>query len=371
MDDAVRVVGGPRKGPHQAADAGTGRVRLIDIARHAGVSRSTVSLVLRGSPLVAEATRALVRQAMTELGYVYDRSAARLRTQKADTVGLLISQIANPFFAELAAGIDQVVEGDDQLSFIASTHENPDRQDKLLTRLLEQAVGGVIVCPAIGSGPGFADALVRRGIAVVQALRHVTGAVYDYAAPDYRLGARLAAQHLVALGHRQIVFAGGSLPHSASAERLAGFHDAMADTGLAGRQIPASHDREGGAAAAEALLALSPQPTAALCYNDILALGLIHGLADRGVAPGRSLAVIGFDNLGEAAMSRPGLTTVATNPRQIGVEAATLLARRMAQPGAPRQVAVVPPQLVVRQSCGAAAAAPSSGDRADPEHRPG
>lgn len=337
-----------------AGEGGRARVTLQDVAAHAGVSRSTVSLVLRESPLVAAETRARVAQSMAALGYVYNRGAAMMRGGRTRTVGLLVCEITNPFFAELTAGVDHVMDGAGCATFLANTGESVDKQDRVLRRMREHAVDGVILCPAAGTPASLVQRMREWGMPCVQALRHVSSRDGDYAGSDYRLGMELMTEHLVRQGHGRIALVGGTLNHSAWADRRAGFAAALKRHGLPADivlRIPLT--RRAGMEAAAALLARPERPTAAIAFNDIVAIGLMLGLSDRGVQPGRDFAVAGFDDVPEAAMARPALTTVATQPFQIGSEAASLLLRRIADPhGAPERV-IVPTRLIIRESCGA------------------
>lgn len=337
-----------------AGDSGRGRVTLQDVAAHAGVSRSTVSLVLRDSPLVAAETRERVTGSMAALGYVYNRGAATMRGGRTRTIGLLVCEITNPFFAELTAGVDQVMDAAGCATFLANTGESPDKQERVLQRMREHGVDGVILCPAAGTPAALVQRMRDWGLPCVQALRHLSARDGDYAGSDYRLGMELMTEHLVRLGHQRIALVGGTLNHSAWADRRAGFAAALKRHGLPADivlRIPLT--RRAGMEAAAALLARPERPTAAIAFNDIVAIGLMLGLSDRGVQPGRDFAVAGFDDVPEAAMARPALTTVATQPFQIGGEAASLLLRRIADPhGAPERV-IVPTRLIIRESCGA------------------
>lgn len=335
-----------------------GTVTLTEVAGHAGVSRSTVSLVLRGSPLVAAETRERVQAAMAALGYIYNRGAANLRASRTQTVGLLVCELNNPFYAELTAGVDDVLDTEGFVAFIANTAEQPDRQDRFLQRMREHNVDGVILCPAAGTDSGLLDRLDGWRLPCVQALRFVSDSLAadrgrDYAGVDYQAGIETVIDHLVALGHRRIAFVGGTLDHSAYAGRHAGFTAAMRRHGLADDLVlRCPLTRRSGAGIADDLLNRPQTPTAALCYNDVVALGLMLGLEARGLRAGRDLAVTGFDDVPEAALSRPALTTVATSARQIGQEAARLLLRRIADPQGPPERIILPGRLVVRQSCG-------------------
>ncbi len=333
------------------------RVTLKEIAEHSGLSPSTVSLVLRNSPLVAEDTRRKVQASIEALGYVYNRAAANLRGAASKSVGLLIGEITNPFYAELTSGADAVLERADHITFLGNTRESVERQTRFLSRLREQNVDGVVLCPAEGTSGATLQPVLVWGMPCVQVLRYLSGVELDYVGADYRLGMQMAVEHLVRLGHRRIALVGGAMHHSAVRERRAGFRDAMERAGLASDLVvPCPLTRRHGAEAVEDLAARPDRPTGIIGYNDIVALGAMQGLARRGLRAGSDMAIIGCDNIEEAGLVEPGLTTVATNPRRIGEEAASLLLRRIENPRGTRDRVIVPPCLVVRRSCGEAAA---------------
>lgn len=330
------------------------RATLRDVAAQAGVSKSTVSLVLRGSALVAEATRDRVHEAMQEIGYVYNRGAATMRAARTDMVALVVPQIDNPFFGELTAGADEALDRSGFVSFLANTSEMPARQERFLDRMREHSVDGVIICPATGTSPELIRRLNAWGIPCVQAMRHVFVKGSDYVAPDFRLGMTMAIDHLVGLGHTRIAFIGGAFPVSVTKERHAGFRHALRRHRLAEDVIyPCSSNFRGGASAIQRLFDDGENVTAAICFNDIVAMGVEAALTEKGIRVGRDFAVVGWDDIAEAGAASPALTTVATNPRQIGEEAASLLIRRISDPrGGPERV-ILPPRLIIRASCGA------------------
>ncbi|MGG5890564.1 LacI family DNA-binding transcriptional regulator [Falsiroseomonas sp. HC035] len=330
------------------------RITLIDVAQHAGVSRATVSLVLRDSPLIASATKARVRRSLKALGYLYNRGAATMRASGTKTIGLLVNQIDNPFFAELTDGISAALDAAGYIAFLSVVQDSVERQQRAILRLREHRVDGLILCPAVGTEPEQIAQLGKFGLPVVQTMRMVPGSVGDYAGPDNEPGTALLAEHLIGLGHRSFAYAGGVAPHSGNRERVAGVVGALRRHGLAPLEILRTEGtRVGGMEAAAQIDAMDRRPTALICGNDIVALGAILGLQQRGVVIGRDIAVTGIGNVPEAAICQPGLTTLATNPRIVGQEAVRLLLRRIVNPAVAAEAVAVPVRLVVRASCGA------------------
>ncbi len=208
------------------------KLTLKDIAREAEVSPSTVSLVLRDSPLVADATRDKIRATMEQLGYVYNRGAANLRSRRSKTIGLVVCEITNPFYAEMVAGIDTVMDRNGWISFLANSSESAERQARFIQRIREQNADGIILTAAEGTEPEIVSQLRAWRMPFVQALRRIGDDAGDYVGPDYRLGMSLAVEHLIALGHKRIAFIGGARRTSALRERLAGYRHAMKRHGM-------------------------------------------------------------------------------------------------------------------------------------------
>jgi LacI family transcriptional regulator len=302
---------------------------------------------------VAESTRIKVRGTLEELGYVYNRSAASMRAARSKTVGLLIPGLSNPFFAELAAGVDQILDEAGLALFLSDSNESVAKQERAILRMREHGADGIIVCPAVGTPKDLISRLNAWKFPIVQALRHVSPQG-DYVSADYEIGMDRATEHLIRLGHRRIAFVGGEHMHSAYRERRNGFVACMHRHGLsADRIVKTPLTRQAGMDAIAMLLEQDEPATAVFCFNDVVAFGILLGLSDRGLKAGADLAVVGFDDVMEASLSRPLLTTVATMPNQIGRDAARLLVRRIADPHGPPEQVILPTRLVVRESCGA------------------
>ncbi|SDG18172.1 LacI family DNA-binding transcriptional regulator [Pelagibacterium luteolum] len=330
------------------------RPTLMDVAKKAGVSRATASLVVRKSPLVGAETRAAVEAAMIDVGYVYNVGAAGMRAARSRTIGVIIPNLSNPFFGVLLAGIDRIVDGAGLATFIAHSGESPAKQDGFVTRMREHGVDGLIVCPAAGTGDDFVPRLKRWGMPVVEALRTVGGGAVDYAGMDQRGGMDGAVARLAELGHDRVGFVTANLYHSAHDERLVAFRAAMARHGLqAVTEIEIAPTHAEAAALAARMAGAADAPTAWICHNDVIGLGLHWGFSDHGVVPGRDVSLIGFDNVAETDLVRPGLASVATEPGEIGVLAARLLLRRIETPDADVEILTVPTHFVERASVGA------------------
>lgn len=334
------------------------RVTLTDIARACRVSRATVSLVLRGSPLPADDTRALVEAELKRQGYVYNRAAANLRQQRSSSVALVVNDLSNPFFAEFAAGVDEALGSAGFVTLLGSTGESPERQQRVLGSLMEHGPAGVILSPAEGSD-GAALGEVLGGHTPVLVFNreprdvHWSASHWDYLALDNRRGAALATRHLLEQGHRRIAFFGGHADSSSCRERRRGYSEALADADIEPQPhwlVETAPTRLAAAAHTPALFDREPAPTAAVCYNDAVALGLMLGLAARGLHAGRDFAVTGFDDIPEAAVNTPPLTTLATDPRGRGRQAAGRILERVRRPDADAVRGIVPVRLVIRAS---------------------
>jgi len=332
-----------------------GPVTLLDVARHVGVSRATVSLVLRDSPLVAEATRARVLAGFAALGYVYNRRAASLRSKRTHTVGVVVNDITNPYFATMVRSLEAMLNRHGFIAFLSNSDESVERQMWFLEVAREHDIEGIVVCPAEGTtAPDFRRVL-DWGIPCVFASRYVAGLEVDYVGPDNRRGMQVATAHLIALGHRRIALIGGNLLSSTGSDRQAGYLAALQAARIArddGLIMPARLTREEGRRIITELLRAKRPPTAAVCGNDIVAFGVMLGLRAAGKEPGRDFAVMGFDDIPEASLWVPPLSTIQIRQDAIGEAAAELLLERLADPA--RRVArvVTEPSLVIRQSCG-------------------
>jgi len=339
----------------EAADR-VGRVTIVDVARRAGVSKSTVSLVLSGSQLVAEATRVRVNEAMQALGYVYHRGAASLRAASSDLVGMIMSDLNNPFFAELTAGIEDALFQRGFTPILANTSDDTARQAQVLKAMQEHNVAGIIMSPARGSDTWTLAQQWPSHIPAVITMRRLIGSSLPYIGPDNQKGERAAVEHLLRLGHRRIAFVGGDQSMATQTERVAGWRDALNGWGLAAEEsliFETLPTREGGRLGVELALAQANPPTAFVCFNDIVAMGATRALALRGITVGRDIAVVGFDDIIDAEHNAPPLTTVSADTREMGMRCAEGLLGLIRHEDPAGLSFAGDARLIVRESCGA------------------
>jgi len=330
------------------------RVTIQDVARAARVHASTVSRALnpRTTQLVTPLVADRVRSVAGRLGYVPDPVAAGLRTRRTATVGVLIPDIANPFFPPLLRGIESTLGEAGYTAIIANTDNDPDRARQALERLAARRVDGMILATVTRD-----DALVERcrtlGLPVVLVNRGADAAEASAVINDDARGIALAVAHLVALGHRRIGHLAGPGAFSTGATRRASFVASMRARGLGSADAvveAAAYSIEAGLAAAEALLDRHPGLTAIVAANDLLALGCYDALARRGLACPADVSVTGFNDMPFADRFAPPLTTVRIAHRALGSGAAELLLAEIENPRLRRTRVRLEPDMVVRGS---------------------
>jgi DNA-binding LacI/PurR family transcriptional regulator len=329
------------------------RVTLIDVARHCGVSRATVSLVLNDSPLVAATTRDRVQKAMTELGYVYNRAAATLRTHRSDAIGVVLTNITNPYFAEFAAGLQDILTGSGTVPLLAVSNEDRELQHRLVTSLVERNVDGIVLVPAHGTKE--ADLPDLLGTPLVLMARRMVGVDVDYVGAQNRDGGYAAAEHLLSHGCRNIAFVGGFADSSAREERAGGVAAFLRERGLsldAERSVSCDPLRLQAGTTAFRLLTDHPEVDGIVCFSDVVAFGVLDAAADLGRVIGTDVRVIGFDDVHDAGLNRPSLSSVAVPARETGRRAAQLVLERARGATRPTVREEFPVKLEPRETCG-------------------
>lgn len=330
-------------------------ITLAQVAERAGVSTATVSMVLRNRGRISQATRERVLKALDETGYVYNQTAANLRNRSSNQVGLLLHDITNPFYGEMTAGMSHEMERHDLLLFLANSEESGERQQKFVDSLMRNNACGMVLCAARETPQSFFDGLKRRNIPAIMVVRPMSDPDFDFVGTDNFLGTQMATAHLLKQGHRHIAFIGGSDRSGTRAQRIGGFTSKLLENGIAPNAewiVASQASQSDGARVAEELLHRYPQITAAVCYQDIVALGVMQALRKMGREPGRDFALVGFDDISEAALVQPALTTVSVAAKEIGRKAGELLYSRIQGNDEPPKRIILPPALVIRQSCG-------------------
>jgi DNA-binding LacI/PurR family transcriptional regulator len=334
---------------------------LKDVAKRAGVSIKTVSNVVNGYPHVAPDTRARVQGAIAELGYRPNVAARQLRGGRSGVIALALPDLQSAYFAELAGFIVRAAEQRHWTVLIDQTGGVADRERGLATRLRRHLVDGLIFSPLAVAGEDLA--VDATGTPMVLLGERIWHGPADHVAIDNMAAAADATRHLCELGRRRIAAIGAQEgPGAASAQqRLAGYRAALAE---AGRPSPpeliahvAEFHRADGAAAMARLLDAEDPPDAVFCFNDLLAIGAVRTLLDRGYAVPGDVAVIGFDDIEDGRFSTPTLSTVSPGTDRIARLAVDLLAERLevsadspgAVPPAPRELRVEH-RIVVRES---------------------
>lgn len=335
--------------------ASTGKVTLQRLALELGLSTATISLALRDSPVVAEATRLKVQDVARSRGYVANRGAASLRTARTNIVGVGLHDIINPSFTELLAAMEEALSAAGKTVLLGVGQEDVARQTRILGTLAEYRPDALIVSPAMGTGIEDLRALANSGVPIVQVTREVEGSGFDFAGSDDVTGVALAVSHLAELGHTRIAMIGGFEAASTGRRRLAGYQAGLARHGLPYDPTlwaPGRGTREQGRLLVESLLAVPEPPTAAVCFNDLCAFGALMGVQAAGLTVGTDFSIVGYDDIGEAAMWHPPLTTVFTQIPQYAAEAARLVLARIAEPQRPVERFLTTPRLVLRASTG-------------------
>jgi len=343
-------------GPGPTLGAPSKRRSIRDVAELAGVSVGTVSNVLNKPALVAEETRTKVEAAIASLGFVRNGSARQLRAGTSRTVGAIVLDISNPFFTDVARGIEDRLAEDDHILILASSDERPDKERRYLRLLEEQGVQGVLVSPA-EDDLGWLDQTQARGTAVVLLDRPSPADSICSVAVDDIKGGELAAAHLVSLGHRRIGFVNGSPKIRQCADRRKGVKKALRSAGLPltpslVEVTVSSLNADGGEEALDRLLQLRDPVTAIVCVNDLTALGVLRGLRRHDIKVPDDMAVVGYDDVEFAAVLQPPLTSIRQPRYQIGRAAAELL---LAEAGARthrHEQVLFQPELIVRESSG-------------------
>lgn len=323
---------------------------IKDVARHAGVSYTTVSHVLNKTRPVSCDARQRVLAAAEALHYVPSALARSLRSKATGSIGLIIPNNTNPYFSEVARGIEDCCYAAGYSVILCNSDDDPAKQRDYLNVLLTKRCDGLIVA-TLAQTDG--ELLRKMKVPTVLLDRAPKELSIDLVAVDNTAGGVLAAQHLLALGRRRIACIAGPQGLDISEERVAGMRRALADAGMT---LPeqllryADFTSAGGYEAARALLSRGEVPDAIFCCNDLMAIGTLRAAAELGIAVPQALSVVGFDDIDLARFVHPPLTSVAQNTRRLGQLTAQCLLARIADPARPIEHQTITPELHVRGS---------------------
>lgn len=328
---------------------------IRDVAKLAGVAPITVSRVINGADSVTDETRQRVQSAIDQLHYVPNTLARSLRSRQSHIIALIMSDITNPFWTTVARGVEDTAAENNYRTILCNTDESAAKEATYLSLLVERRVDGVIVAPVTREKKDLA-LLKQQQVPCVLIDRRVDGFTADAVYGDSRQGARLLIDHLIEVGHRRIALINGPSTISSAQDRAEGYREALQVHGLQVNEdliFQGDFKQESGCRLAKLALAYTPRPTAIFAANNFIALGVLQALQEAGLRVPGDMALVCIDDLPYLSAIDP-LLTVATQPAyEMGAAAAQLLIERLTTHRTSRaRKVVLPPQLIIRRSCG-------------------
>lgn len=303
-------------------------VTIKDIAKAAGVSHATVSRALHNHPAISKETVERVQRLAREMGYIPSQAARSLKTRHSHALGVIVSNIDDPFWGEVLHSIDEVCHAASYSLFIMTTHRDKEREKEVVQALVQRGVDGVILC-----APQFSEkqSQLIKSYSLPMVIVNNEGSTdspYLVFNDDIN-GIRLAARHLISLGHTRIAFLGNAVGGRTTVERERGFRQELRDSGVAVHEeyirLTENETLAAGFNGAKELLALTPPPTAIVCYNDVLAVGVYSAVTQVGLRIPEDVSVTGFDDISVAAYLVPPLTTIRQHKSELGSVAANMM----------------------------------------------
>lgn len=322
------------------------KVTVHDVARVAGVSKSTVSLVLRQSDKASDKAKRKVAAAIEQTGYVYNREAASMRSKSSNLIAIVINDLTNPYSAKLAVALEKQVRKLGFMSMMVNSDECVKTQSDLVAELSQYKIRAFIVVPAPNTKSTWLDALENDQTQVICMMRQVEKSNVPCVLPSNKQGTYLAAKQLLSRGITRLAFIGGDSSISDYHQRLAGFQTALNEANQASNNIFNSKtNRFGGRSAMADCLSTMPDIEGVVCFNDIVAYGVIEQLNVAGLRPGQHIGVIGFDDLDDSELMQVPLSTVRIDADAVAKSVCEIL-----QNGSDGQLLEVPVELIVRDS---------------------
>ncbi len=364
---------GPAWGEGPAPSGGSARITARDVARAAGVSQATVSRVLNRRSGVSEATRQRVLHAVSRLGYLPNEAARTLVARKSRTLGLIIADITNPFYAETAKVVAATAQDLGYSVILCNTDNDPRLEQEYLQVLLSRQVDGILF-GSVRTGDESVRKLIDSGFPVVMYNRYLGPDVGNYVVIDNVKAAYEATRYLISLGHRDIAFLGGPEAFSTASERKRGFLNALQDEGIPLRPQWVCAGMYRSAMAYQVALRLltgTPRPTAILAANDLMALGVLDAAVSSRVPVPGHLSVMGFDDVEMASHQLIRLSTVSQDRKQMAEIAVRALLDLVEGKAMPPLRTVLPPTLIIRATTAPPAGEPVVSAEAAPAGRAG
>jgi LacI family transcriptional regulator len=325
---------------------------IRDVAERAGVATMTVSRVINNSGYVSDATRIKVEAAIIELGYVPNMLGPSLRFNQTNTLALILTDITNPFWTTVARGVEDAAQEKKYSVILCNTDENLQKQDQYLTMLLKRRIDGILFVPADNSAEAV-QLIQKQNVEVVVLDRRIPNVDVDIVRGDSFGGAYKLAKHLVDLGHHHIAILSGPQNIFTSTERVAGFRQAMIETGLQHNleNVYWGSFRQNPGDIAEKALQASPSPTAFLAVNNFIANGALQTFFHAGLRVPEDVSLVSFDDIPEIINPAPFLTVAVQPAYDMGYQATQLLLSRLQNEGpAERQEIVLPTEIFIRHS---------------------
>ncbi len=329
---------------------------IRDVASLAQVSPITVSRVLNNPETVSPATRVRVEAAIEELGYIPNQIARSLRSNRTNTLALVLTDITNPFWTSVARSVEDAASAQGFNVILCNTDEREDKQEEYLSVLLRKRVDGFLLVPT-RSEASAVESILRQKVPIVVLDRSVPGAAVDVVRSDSEAGAYGLTRHLLELGHRRIAILSGPSVVSTAQDRVDGYRRALTEAGIPQNEhwvLEGEYTVESGYAVARQLLAGAELPTALLGANNFIALGAMQAIRERGLHIPNDLSVVCVDDIPAWLVGEPFLTVAAQSPYDLGRQATELLLRQIREPGQhPPQEILLTTELIVRHSTAA------------------
>ncbi|HEY4067101.1 MAG TPA: LacI family DNA-binding transcriptional regulator [Burkholderiaceae bacterium] len=339
--------------PREPAPGESPRASIRQVAERAGVSVTTVSHALNGTRFVSDAARAKVEEAANALGYVPSEVARWLKQNTTRTLGMLVPNNSNPYFAEIIRGVERRCHAAGYSLLLCNSDDDGERQLDHLRVLAERRIDGLVLVAA-GDDAQIVASCAGLRIPLVLVDREIASLRADLIEVDHAAGGELATAHLLSLGHRRVACIGGPAALRPSQQREAGWRRALARAGIKPRARELERgdfDAPSGARALTRLLQSATPPTAVFVCNDLMAIGALHAAHEAGVRVPQALSIIGFDDIELAAYTMPPLTTIAQPKQAIGTGAAEMLLERLGAGRCEPKRLILQPELRLRGSC--------------------